>query len=259
VPLKWILGLYPPAWRRRYQEEMLALLEQHHVTWRTTIDLLLGALEARFDPHFQAESGPVPEGRSLRLRRVHSTIFWAFPLLVLGHLLFLDTLDDVFYPWNREHAALWRFKAISGAITAVGFIALMLTGLLLAWTLAKPSDQGLGTRRRMVPLGCFVVALASCALFPYVPRAIGRLFPIFLAGSPLPLAFAISRMELPGTAPPPVRATTHEDVAASGGHPGRDGRDDVECDRAPGAPTRERPRRTNPPGESRDGRRPEPG
>jgi hypothetical protein len=30
----WILRLYPPAWRERYEAEMVALLEQHAITLR---------------------------------------------------------------------------------------------------------------------------------------------------------------------------------------------------------------------------------
>jgi hypothetical protein len=190
--MKWILELYPLAWRRRYREEMLALLEQHHVTWRTVIDLLWGALEARFDPHFKAESEPDLTARALRLRRAHGTIFWAFPLLVLGHLLVLDALDDVFYPWNREHAILWKFKAVSGAITAVGFVALFMTGLWLAFILAKQAARERGTSL-VVPLGGLVVATVLYVVHARVPWAMSRLFPLFIAASPLPLAVAVSR------------------------------------------------------------------
>ncbi len=47
--MKWMLRLYPRAWRERYEEEMLALLEQHRRTWRTGVDLLRGAWEAHLD------------------------------------------------------------------------------------------------------------------------------------------------------------------------------------------------------------------
>jgi hypothetical protein len=175
---------------------MLDLLEQHRVTWRTVVDLFLGALVARFDPHFKAASEPDLAVRALRMRRAHGTIFWAFPLLVLCHLLVLDGLDDVFYPWNRGHVILGRFKAISGAITAVGFIALSMTGLCLAFFLAKQAAQ----EREMIlvlPLGVFVVATALYGIHACVPWAISRLFPLFIAASPLPLAYAVSRCEIP--------------------------------------------------------------
>lgn len=53
----WILSLYPYQWRERYQDEMLALLEQHTITWKTSFDLLLGALDARLDPAYRGEEG----------------------------------------------------------------------------------------------------------------------------------------------------------------------------------------------------------
>jgi hypothetical protein len=193
--MKWILKLYPLAWRQRYQEEMLALLEQHHITWRTVVDLLWGAVAARFDPHFKAASGSDLTVRALRVRRAHGTILLAFPLLVLCHLLVLDGLDDVFDTWNRGHASLWRFKAVSGAITAVGFIALFVTGLWLALILAKQAAQEHGTRL-LLPLGGLVVAMALYGIHACVPSAISRLFPLLIAASPLPLAYAVSRCDI---------------------------------------------------------------
>ena len=49
----WVLHLYPPAWRERYEAEMVALLEQHDSTFWTVLDLLEGALDARLDPHYR--------------------------------------------------------------------------------------------------------------------------------------------------------------------------------------------------------------
>jgi hypothetical protein len=193
--MKWILELYPLAWRQRYQEEMLALLEQHHVTWRTVVDLLLGAVEARFDPHFKTASRSDPTVWAVRVRRAHGTILLAFPLLVLCHLLVLDGLDDVFDTWIREHASLWRLRTVSGAITAVGFIALLLTGVWLALILAQQAAQKHRTRL-VLPLGGLVVALALYGIHACVPWAISRLFPLCIAASPLPLAYAVSRCEI---------------------------------------------------------------
>jgi hypothetical protein len=193
--MKWILALYPLAWRQRYQEEMLALLEQHQITWRTVVDLLLGAVVARLDPYFKAASASATTVKTLRLRRAHGTILLAFPLLVLCHLLVLDGLDDVFDTWNRGHASLWRFKAVSGAITAIGFIALFVTGLWLALILAKQAAQEHG-KRLVLPLGGLVVAMTLYGIHAYVPWVMSRLFPLFIAASPLPLAYAVSRCEI---------------------------------------------------------------
>jgi hypothetical protein len=55
--ITWILHCYPPRWRERYQEEILALLEQHTITLKTLLDLLLGAVDARLDPTYQSQEG----------------------------------------------------------------------------------------------------------------------------------------------------------------------------------------------------------
>lgn len=52
-----LLSLYPPRWRERYQEEMLAVLEQHTISLATILDLLLGALDARLDPAYRTKEG----------------------------------------------------------------------------------------------------------------------------------------------------------------------------------------------------------
>ncbi len=41
-----LVHLYPRAWRARYGDEMLAVLEQHGTGWRTRLDLLRGAFDA---------------------------------------------------------------------------------------------------------------------------------------------------------------------------------------------------------------------
>lgn len=55
----WLVTLYPRAWRRRYEAEVLALLEQHQVTLVTVLDLLFGMIRARLDPQYRDDLGPV--------------------------------------------------------------------------------------------------------------------------------------------------------------------------------------------------------
>jgi DNA-binding PadR family transcriptional regulator len=55
----WVLRLYPPAWRERYEAEMVALLEQHDITFWTVLDLLVWGLDARLDPHYRRSSSLV--------------------------------------------------------------------------------------------------------------------------------------------------------------------------------------------------------
>jgi hypothetical protein len=44
---KWLLFLYPRAWRNRYATEFVAVLEQHRITLRTLFDIIIGAIKAR--------------------------------------------------------------------------------------------------------------------------------------------------------------------------------------------------------------------
>jgi hypothetical protein len=44
--MKWLLKLYPPAWRARYEAEMAALLDEQRAGRRGVIDLVRGAADA---------------------------------------------------------------------------------------------------------------------------------------------------------------------------------------------------------------------
>jgi hypothetical protein len=71
-----------------------------------------------------------------------------------------------------------------------------MTGLCLAFILAKQAARERVTILAL-PLGVFVVATALYGIHAHVPWAISRLFPLFIAASPLPLAYAVSRCEIP--------------------------------------------------------------
>ena len=47
---RWLVALYPRAWRARYGPEMLALLEDRPPSARDALDLLRGALDAHLHP-----------------------------------------------------------------------------------------------------------------------------------------------------------------------------------------------------------------
>jgi len=44
--MRWLLKLYPPAWRERYEEEMAALLDEQKAGKRSVVDLVRGAADA---------------------------------------------------------------------------------------------------------------------------------------------------------------------------------------------------------------------
>jgi hypothetical protein len=57
--VKVLLRLYPRAWRARYRDEMLAVLEQHGTGWRTRLDLIRGALDAHL--RLRRRGRPIPQ------------------------------------------------------------------------------------------------------------------------------------------------------------------------------------------------------
>jgi hypothetical protein len=48
-----LLHLYPSAWRERYGDELVALLEAHPATVSDYVDLVRGALDARLHPQIR--------------------------------------------------------------------------------------------------------------------------------------------------------------------------------------------------------------
>jgi hypothetical protein len=55
-----MVGLYPRRWRRRYGEELLALLEEHRPGPRTVVNLALGAVGTHLDPAYRKKGSPCP-------------------------------------------------------------------------------------------------------------------------------------------------------------------------------------------------------
>jgi cytochrome b6-f complex iron-sulfur subunit len=68
-PARWLLRLFPRAWRARYADELLALLAAAPPSPRDYLDILLSACDARLHPHawaLQAQpaaAGAAPAGR----------------------------------------------------------------------------------------------------------------------------------------------------------------------------------------------------
>jgi hypothetical protein len=71
---RWLLWLYPAAWRARYAEEFLALLETQPAGPGLVVDVVLNAVDARLHPQIARSSvaatvGGLVHGRSKALER----------------------------------------------------------------------------------------------------------------------------------------------------------------------------------------------
>jgi hypothetical protein len=96
-----LLQLYPRAWRERYGDEVASVLAEHHVTYWTLLDVLLGALDA----HFHRELLP----RRLismahRIRSSEIVIFCAVVLFCVAWLP-LRLVRDPLHVWQAAVAA----------------------------------------------------------------------------------------------------------------------------------------------------------
>src|SRR5579885_3392735 len=81
--IRWLLRLYPRAWRERYADEITLVLAAHRVTLWTALDMLLGALDARLHPDLLP--GTVVSVAQ-RLRNSEVAVFCAVVLFCLAWL-----------------------------------------------------------------------------------------------------------------------------------------------------------------------------
>lgn len=85
-----LVGLYPRRWRRRYGEELLALLEEHEPGLRTVASLALGALGTHLDPGYRREGMTMSRLGGVVRATAHVAAFAVPVIVVLGGLLALD-------------------------------------------------------------------------------------------------------------------------------------------------------------------------
>jgi hypothetical protein len=97
-----IVGLYPAAWRERYQDEILALIDQTERSWRMTLDLAAGAV--REWAHFIAN----PPGQGAQLRR-------ALTLRSTLRLMLSIALPIAVMAISRAVAKSWDWEGMPGS------------------------------------------------------------------------------------------------------------------------------------------------
>lgn len=86
---RWVVRLFPPAWRRRYADELTAILEVRPPTFRELIGLLYCALDAHLDPQVSdggefafMEGRPTMRTRILAGAAVGSGLVLLFGLII---------------------------------------------------------------------------------------------------------------------------------------------------------------------------------
>ena len=121
---RWILKVYPAAFRDRYGEELSQVAADCGNGWRVTFDLAVAATEARLNPDFVVSR---PEGRRARLLATTSTVFalWAWSVVAVG--IFARAVDDQPVPgltswgWSAYATGTAVFELSAAVILVLGF------------------------------------------------------------------------------------------------------------------------------------------
>jgi hypothetical protein len=173
-----VLGLYPRAWRARYAEEVLAVLQQHRVTGWTVLDVLVGAADA----HLRRDLLP---GRltsmAHRIRTSAITIFCAFVVFGIAWLAVQYVRDPV-PQWERVTQLHPEIRAALIVVQGTGVVALLAIlagGLPILWLALQ---QAIRARRRTVLLLLAVPILAAAVFAVYAILALAP----STAGAPHP-------------------------------------------------------------------------
>ena len=114
----FLVGCHPRRWRERYREEMLEVLDQHHLTPRTVASLAASVLSTHVDPAYRTEWLSLA-----RLRRgaLISAVVAAPLALILGPVGYGMWQDSYWHPAADEPLETAAFAPHTGImVTAFG-------------------------------------------------------------------------------------------------------------------------------------------
>jgi hypothetical protein len=161
---RWLVRLYPRAWRERYGEEFLALLEERRASSVGNLfDVAFGALDAWLEPQ-------VTSGRSTvvveRMRGSVLLVLWGWVGLVVAGIGFQKMTEyEDFIRAARDSVAVGvaYYTVMVGAVLALAAVAV--GGLPLAFAAVRKAVE---ERRRDVPLLFCVPPLSLVGFVGYV-------------------------------------------------------------------------------------------
>ena len=142
-----LVRLYPRAWRERYEEEFVAMLEQGPVTIKGLLDVVFGAVDAWLRPQV------VYEGRLVMVSRMRGSVLavlWAWVGLVVAGVGFRKMTEyDDFVRAARDSALVGVAfdTVVVGAVVALAAVAV--GGAPVAFAALR---KALAERRKDVPL-----------------------------------------------------------------------------------------------------------
>ena len=161
---KAALALYPLAFRRRYGDEMAALVEDSPAGPRATFDLLRGALLAHARPAPGIAAALSSEDR---LRATASGVLMCWIAFAAAGFGFYKTTED--HPFSKAGDV---HRALGGAHIAVQILAIIATIAILAGALPLVVTALRQARRARAVGRATGLALGSVALFAITTTAL---------------------------------------------------------------------------------------
>lgn len=158
--MRWLLRLYPRSWRDRYEEEMLAVLDDHKITAATVVDLVMGAIDANL--HYDGMS----EGGIHMVNRMRSGIvmfFCAFMLFGVGWGLVQRNPINQLLAGPAFHPGFIVLDKSIFILGCLSFLAFVIGGLPVFYMTVKRACKN---RQKNIPapLGVAVTCLLLFAL-----------------------------------------------------------------------------------------------
>jgi hypothetical protein len=165
---RWLIGLYPKAWRERYGDEFEILLEECLHSPLDVLDILFGALDAHLEVPFETN------WRLMNMiNKLRSTVLFVFAayiaFIVAGFSLNGLMDDSQLVPLTWSNPALSVSYTIIEIGAVIGLLAIVIGGAPLAWTIIRRAftsqrkDLGL----LLVPLFSFLALVAYFLMMVY--------------------------------------------------------------------------------------------
>lgn len=158
------LALYPVAFRRRYGDEMLALVEDSPPSSRTTFDLLRGALVAHARPPAGISATLSSEDR---LRATSSGVLACWIAFAAGGFGFYKTTEGhSFSTAGDAHLAIGGAHVAIQALAVLASIAVLSGALPLVFAAARQSRRARAVRKATgLAVGAVALFAISTAAF----------------------------------------------------------------------------------------------
>ena len=135
---RWLVSLYPRAWRERYGDEFEALLEECLHSPLDACDILLGALDAHLEVPYETNWRLM--NMINKLRTTVLFVFAAYIAFIISGFSLTGLMDDSqLVPLTRSNLVLSVSYTAIQAGSVIGLLAIVIGGSPLAWTIVSTS------------------------------------------------------------------------------------------------------------------------